>query len=437
MDEHSNNQVDKLFRDSLQSHRDESSLNLWDKIENQLDEEDSRLSKTGIRKRFWITACILLFISGSATFILFNSESNKNTSALAIEKKKDLPVIPKNGQAKQVHTGSPVLNSVENNKPPRKNDLNSGSTGSSQMESSDFQYLTAGTLNDPGINEVTVSDLHPLNMEPPDSELYIQTGKRDFSLKPNIPASLIIHPEKHSVINHFSVTPYFSQEFAGYNLSDDDATAADGQEIENKERNVFSASVGFYLNYKINKRWVIQSGISYSWSSSIIDSTKSFAVEDNSGNVQFKLNTISGYGYLQTTSPLQPAVGDSVLTAKSKSQLHYLTIPLILSYKIPLNRFSLLVGAGISVNFLTGASVETEIYGSNFKEDESTIPIKGLKNINFGIIIKADLEYHINSTWGINLIPSFKNSLTPINILSALSAYPYNFGIGAGISYKF
>jgi hypothetical protein len=81
--------------------------------------------------------------------------------------------------------------------------------------------------------------------------------------------------------------------------------------------------------------------------------------------------------------------------------------------------------------------LETKIYGPNLKDQETVIPIKGIRNLNYGIILKADLEYHINNRVGVNVIHSFKNSISPINIHSALSAYPYNFGIGAGISYHF
>ena len=38
----------------------------------------------------------------------------------------------------------------------------------------------------------------------------------------------------------------------------------------------------------------------------------------------------------------------------------------------------------------------------------------------------------------VSLIPSFKNTLGPINMnSSSLAAYPYNFGIGTGIIYLF
>jgi Outer membrane protein beta-barrel domain len=441
MDENLQNQVDKLFRESLQSYRDKPSVEIWDNIENQLDKEDDRLFKTRTNKRFWITAGIFLVLSCAGTFTLFNFHSNKNISVKNIQKKNYDSVNSVNNRVHQILTlpGTLILNSEEKYKGAGMTELNPGNRNNFGNKTSSYIGNSIPKfLNYLEINDFSLPEFYPLNIKAPVPKLYsIQFEKFDYSENPNIPENLIIKPEKYLLKNRLSITPYFSQEFAGYSLSDDDATAADGQEIENRERNVFSASLGIYLNYKMNKRWVIQSGISYSWSSSIIDSATSYAVKDNSGNVQFKLNTISGYGFLQPSLTIQPSVGDSVLTAKAYSQLHYLTVPLILSYKIPMNRFSLLVGAGISFNLLTGAAVETKIYGPNLDQDLAAIPIKGLKNINYGIIVKADLEYHINSSWGVNLIPCFKNSLSPINIHSALSAYPYNFGIGAGITYRF
>jgi Outer membrane protein beta-barrel domain len=439
MDEHLHNQVDKLFLDSLQSHRDERSMEIWDKIESQLDKEDNIIYKARTQRLILITMVIFILITGSVTFTIFYNQANKNISAKSIHLKNSDSPINGTGQAKQNQAGNFLLNAKQKHNVTGKNKIISGNnTNPPNNTFLEIERSTRDSSNDPGTNEFSTLTFFPLNIAASVLKIFaVQPEKTGSKLTRDIPESLIIKPGKQSFKNRLSVTPYFSQEFAGYSLTDDDATAADGQEIEEKERNVFSASVGVYLNYRINKRWVIQSGISYSWSSSVIDSSKSFAVKDNSGNVQFKLNTISGYGYLQTTSPVQPAVGDSVFTAKAYSQLHYLTVPFILSYKIPLNRFSLLLGAGASINFLTGAMVETNIYGSNFRVDGSAIPMKGLKNVNLGLLIKADLEYHINSTWGINLIPCFKNSLSPINIHSALSAYPYNFGIGAGISYRF
>ena len=248
----------------------------------------------------------------------------------------------------------------------------------------------------------------------------------------------IIRLEQPKFRDRFSVTPYFSQEFAGYNFTDNDITAPNGKEIEKAERNIFSASVGMYLNYKINKRWMLQTGLSYSWSRSIMDSSQSYAVKNAGGDIAFKLNTASGYSFLHSPSFIVPMVGDSMATAKTHSELHYITVPLVLSYRIPMHRFTLLAGAGMTFNVLTHATIETDIYGANYKQNESEIPLKGLKKINLGLLVKAEIQYRLTSHMAVSLIPSFKNTLGPINMnSSSLSAYPYNFGIGAGIVYLF
>jgi hypothetical protein len=443
MDEHLHNHVDKLFGDSIKSYRDEPRKEVWEKIENQLDIDDMILRRSRIRSRVLLTITFFIFLAGAGTIFLNHYKPDKSSVSSFFHGNLKNIVLSN----KPIGNSLPIQSITENLIPGKKKneanhpDFDTTSVRNKNQKSIQSLNSAISTLNDlnNSLNTASrVSGLHRVYLKVSETikTSYNINGK---NLLTGLEASekMIIKPEKQSFKSRLSIVPYFSKEFAGYNLSDDDATEADGKEIEERERNVFSASIGIYLNYRIKKRWFIQSGLSYSWSNSNIDSSKSFAVLGNNGSVQYKFNTISGYGFLQPLPTIQPSVGDSVFTAKAYSQLHYLTVPLILSYRIPLNRFSLLIGSGVSFNFLTGATVETKIYGLNFTQDESAIPMKGLKKINYGFLLKADLEYHINSKLGIDLIPCFKNSLTPINIHSALSAYPYNFGIGAGISYRF
>jgi hypothetical protein len=169
-----------------------------------------------------------------------------------------------------------------------------------------------------------------------------------------------------------------------------------------------------------------------------MDSSQSYAVKNEGGDIAFKLNTASGYSYLHSPSFIVPMVGDSMATAKTHSELHYITVSLVLSYRIPMHRFTLLAGAGMTFNVLTQATIETDIYGANYRQNESEIPLNGLKKINLGLLLKAEIQYRLTSNIAVSLIPSFKNTLGPINMnSSSLSAYPYNFGIGAGIVYLF
>jgi hypothetical protein len=169
-----------------------------------------------------------------------------------------------------------------------------------------------------------------------------------------------------------------------------------------------------------------------------MDSSQSYAVKNEAGDIAFKLNTASGFSFLHSPSFIVPMVGDSMATAKTHSELHYITVPFVLSYRIPLHKFTLLAGAGMTFNVLTHATLETDIYGANYKQNESEIPLRGLKKINLGLLVKGEIQYHLSSKTAVSLMPSFKNTLGPINMnSSSLSACPYNFGIGAGVVYLF
>jgi hypothetical protein len=428
MDEHQNNGVDKFFRDSLRFYKEKPSYHLWAKIESNLDKTDRLINSARMRRRILITACLLLVVSGTSIYTYQSIHVPKTMTIQPNKLEINLYGLPDNIK--------PL------NQPISVNDFVSTKDARFQNSHSFINFRVSGLEHwnqDMGLFTDTGENALHLSTTPvTDSGILLIQKDGTNAISQGVSAEkMIVKPENYSGLNKLSITGFFSQEFAGYDLSDNDATAADGKVIEDRERTAFSASMGLYLNYKVNRRWMIQSGLSYSWSTSDIDSAKSFAVLNNSGAVQFKMNTISGYGYLQYPPSFLPNVGDSILTGKAISRIHYLTLPLILSYRFPMKRFSMLLGAGISFNLLTKAYLETQIYGPNLMGGETATKIKGLKSLYCGIILKADLEYQINNRLGVNLMPTFKNSLSPINIHSALSAYPYNFGLGLGMSYHF
>jgi outer membrane protein with beta-barrel domain len=436
MDENLPNRIDKLFNDALQKFKGDPSEYVWDKIEEKLDGDDRKIVYFFYGWKKYVAVAILLFVGLGFLLTIYNRQEtifthessmrNKADQRTVLSSKKNIPAHDhensQSGLPDAVTAGKPETPGNGRQKKNLPVILTQLRPDGADFESSDSDI----NLKHKESRQTVESHVQLVSTN---SGTFLSKGMTDEPLT-------VIHPKKR-LKDRLSVTPYFSQEFAGYSLTDNDLTGVNGQEIEERERNVFSASIGFFINYQINKRWVLQSGISYSWSNSNIDSATSYAVKDNNGNVQYKLNTISGYGYLKPSSLIQPSVGDSVSTAKSFSQLHYLSVPLVLSYQIPFRRFSLLIGGGVSFNMLTGAEIETKTYGHGDPEKEYTVNMMGLKKVNYGMLVKLDLEYHLNSKMGVNIIPCFKNTLSPINLQSALTAYPYNFGIGVGFTYRF
>jgi Outer membrane protein beta-barrel domain len=418
------NHVDDFFRNMLQSHKKEPGKHVWDNIEKELDKDEQAAllerSKAGFKKA---GSLLLLFFFLGSSILYYRIHQVQSERSL----------IP-SGQSK-----SPAANSIQK---PSKTFPNIAVLKESGIHFVDLKYVRSGNT------EISAPDFlfsnvpgpallfHPDFIPSVSGERNLQPDKfPDFKVSDN---RQIIKPQKTKFRDRLSVTPYFSKEFAGYNFTDHDVTAPNGKEVERAERNIFSASVGMYINYKINKKWMLQSGISYSWSRSLMDSSQSYAEMNAAGDIAFKLNTASGFSFLHAPSFIVPMVGDSMATAKTHNELHYITIPLVLSYRIPFRRFTFLAGAGMTVNILTHATLETDIYGINFKQNESEIPLRGLKKINFGLLVKTEIQYRVNSKMAVSLIPSFKNTLGPINLNNtSLQAYPYNFGIGAGIVYLF
>lgn len=432
------NDIDELFRDSLQSHIDDPSDAVWGKIENQLDREDNMVYKARFRLLLRVCACLLMVIFALGILILAHFNYGHQISSMAIRENQegasDLP--GKTGGNRRSGKLDDFAGPDTSGENIRKNKLiDSGLKGISNGRDNSYSRIVIGNSNDVS-SGTSLPAIVFQSLEP--AALSFKLGKNDLPSTLTNELKKAVRSDNSSFLNRLSVTAYFSREFAGYNLSDNnDSTGANGKEIEKRERSVFSAAGGVFLNYKLNRRWTIQSGLSYSWSSSILDPSESFAVKDNNGNVQFKVNTVSGYGYLSSSSPVAPGVGDSVMTDRVYSNLHYLTIPLIASYTTSFKKFTLLAGAGVSFNLLTSATVGTRILGSPGDHQESVVAMHGLKKVNYGVLLKAELQYNINSNWGVSLIPCFKNALSPINIHSDLSAYPYNFGLGLGISHRF
>jgi hypothetical protein len=429
MDENLPNKVDQLFNQGLQKMKTEPPEYVWNKIEEGLDEHNRKLAGVSSSWKRYTAAALLLVIGlGILSAIYFRQHAIFNKESVMRNKTESPSVISQyNGDEK------PKFHKLKdnNNKKNSDNARKTSAPDTTTKYNEEDQYLVSSNSDETLIKKLTVQSVESL-LSPLSVSKYVVLPVKAITDK----LLVGIYP-KTRLKDRLSITPYFAQEFAGYSLTDNDMTGAHGQEIEEHERNVFSASVGFYINYKINRKWILQSGISYSWSNSNIDSGTSYAVVDNRGNIQYKLNTISGYGYLKPSSLIPPNVGDSVSTANSYSQLHYLTVPLVLSYRIPLKRFSLLIGAGASFNLLTGAEIETKTYGHGDPEKEYSVNMMGLKKVNFGMLVKLDLQYHISSRMGLNVIPCFKNTLSPINLETAITAYPYNFGVGAGITYRF
>ena len=436
MDKNQKNSVDKLFKDSLQSFQDKPDREVWEKIEQQLDEEKKRpyffgwrtsgLLAAGLALPFILGIWIYGFRSGAAGHF-------RQASARADEKGIRAVGLAAGGagtggaagpEAAGV-TGPGVAGGVTDRRAIGQAEQQAGAAGF-QVDQGD--QSSAGGEGTTKRHEEGVG-LAPVHAAPSTAraDIYSLLAHRINNLK----KASVVHLARRA--NRWSVTGYFAQELAGYNLADHDSTAPNGREVDKKETAVFSASGGILAGYRLTKRWILQSGLIYSWSNSISDPTTAYAVTGNNGATKYQFNTPAGYGFL----PSSVATGDSVQTDKSSSRLHYLSIPIIASYIFTSKHFTFLTGAGVISNILTSAKVATTIAGTSGQQPESIVTLYGLRKINYGLIFKTEMQYAFRANWSLNLMVTSKNALTSINTNGRYLTYPYYIGLGLGITHTF
>lgn len=233
----------------------------------------------------------------------------------------------------------------------------------------------------------------------------------------------------------FDLTAYLSQELAGYSLADHDSTGPHGREIEKRQSTSFSRSAGLLVSYHAGRHWIIQSGLGLSRSVSVGNPGKVVAVKDNNGTVSYQIYTVTGYGYLPPGGTA--SIGDSATTGLVTGKLDYISLPLVLSRTWTIGRFSFLAGAGFTANLLTRATVQASLDGSTGPTQEKEVTQYGLRKVTYGFQVKGECRYQLARNYAATLMTTFKNSVGPVNIHTAYSTYPYNLGVGVGITRSF
>ncbi|MEO8860351.1 MAG: outer membrane beta-barrel protein [Ginsengibacter sp.] len=238
---------------------------------------------------------------------------------------------------------------------------------------------------------------------------------------------------------YWSVTGYENTEWANYNLVNNVAGNAGNpsQKISDDESHEGSYSFGLYVTRQFSDKWGMKSGVFFTNTEIGISPHNIFASKTPNGTVAFQYNTSSGYGYIKPDFGQPPAVGDSILCAEAGQNLTSLNVPIMLTYTINKNKFAITAGAGLSFSFVTKAFIKTEVTDMLNNETEQINGLNGLKNFYTSFIADVNLQYKFNVRWSINLLPQFRYAVTSITKDHIVKTFPYRYGIGAGLTYKF
>jgi hypothetical protein len=464
---------DQFFKQAYREFEETPSDTVWKNIDSVLDKKET----TGNKKSFIVwkrTAIVFVLVfAGYAildqgSFDLNNKnlrsgitvptqEQDKiNTDKINIDNSKQLLQKDASTLAHKTEQGIVKNNAINPNHPgaTEKMITNRNSTGYSK-NSFISQSGSAMSSQEPGMEYSKILKKNEAMLPGkmlvfPFSEKYSPIKKITALADDRLPLTILLHKnnglknnqattksqQKNQSFNPYWVIAAFaSYDQVNYKLDSDFADNINS--VKHNEKHEPSYSGGILIGRQMNKRWMIQSGLVYSYNAIGISPKKLFALQDPGGEIAFKYITSSGYTYLKPGLGAPPAIGDSLITAEGKHTLQFVRIPAMIKYSTAKNKFSFKPGAGIEMNFLSSAKVETEIVHSSNEEIVLIKKLEGAKSFHLSVVADAEIQYRVNKKLGISLHPSFRYALTPITENNVVETFPYSFGIGLGLSLKF
>ncbi|HEX5026704.1 MAG TPA: hypothetical protein VFV68_15595 [Agriterribacter sp.] len=240
---------------------------------------------------------------------------------------------------------------------------------------------------------------------------------------------------------YWTVGGFLSNNWSYYRLDNDDHHNHSNrhdrkEEIEERENHESSFSAGVSISRQF-KRWGVKTGLVYSAMRIGIEPQEVYAAKEPGGKVGYKFVTSSGYGYVNPGFGSSPTVGDSLQSGNASHHLHSVSVPIMIGYRLDRGKFSITPSAGVSANLITQATVQTEIKDAVNKEAVNIEKLKGMYDLYAGFIADINLQYNFNSNFSVNLVPAVSSAFTPITKDNTVKTFPYSFGVGAGLTYKF
>lgn len=461
--------MDESFKSAYRQSADEPSPDVWDKINAGLNKRDAESHKKKSRK--WKTTAILslLLLMG---FLLYetgvlktrfghskenvsiaqtgrrierSSEkrnetiSNRDKSFPSRSKKEELRIVKGKSSGKtEGNTGTvaflnknihpAVLRKTKKNRTAMASHI---STSKKELQRKD-QYATTGPITVLSVEEHDINNViarHLDHSEP--TFLNIINDSASINNKSETPAA------KH--IDYFkpqwTIGGYLSADFAGYRLDKDQPTIL---EIKKHEEHQPSFSEGILIARQFKRRWSLQSGLIYSNTSIAISPQKIYASQSQAGGVSYKYITSSGFAYISPGFSQQPSPGDSLTAESAQHSLQHIIVPLLIHYSITKhNKLIFSPGFGIMANFLTSAKLETEVGDSYNREHVLINKLDAIRSVYWSAMADAEVQYLLTRKISIDLHPSFRYALSPLTDNDNVSTFPYGFGLGLGVTYRF
>lgn len=252
----------------------------------------------------------------------------------------------------------------------------------------------------------------------------------------------VIAINKKKKLSRFSFSLSFSPDIAWYRLkkstsnSNVNNQSMNLSQIESEEKQDFSYTYGAAVNYNLNGKWGLQTGINLSVTNIKILRETIYAQPDNSGKIKYRLNSSLGYGFVLPQFNTNPQIGDSLTAISASNSLEYLEIPLALTFNHPWHKFEFKAFIGASANFRLRTTLNTTLEKGIEYSVETVQNMNGPKNVYLSGLTGLGFSFKINKSIALSFAPVVRFAIDPINRDGIAKSYPISISSAIGLNFK-
>ncbi len=216
------------------------------------------------------------------------------------------------------------------------------------------------------------------------------------------------------------------------------------KEIYDKsESPMFSYSGGLNIQFKAGKRLSFQSGVYFSQLGQVTEDIYMFTddnetpglfnVSTSAGVVETGNNAIAAGDLRDYTDNSQNLEDKPAISIDLQQNFQYIEIPFMLKYKLIERKLDFSIIGGINTTVLVGNSV----YAMYDSKKEKIGETSQLRNLNYNASFGCSLGYDLTKKIALNIEPTIKYFIQPINTRSTVDNHLYYFALYTGICYRF
>jgi hypothetical protein len=460
------NRFENEIKRKLSDFEAEPPKEIWAAIESRLDKKE--IAPVFFWKKFAAAAAILIVLaSASLLFIvpLFISTQKLADNELptpTLENSSGIVAPPTDDQKAPEQTA--VINLTNNNTPPstpaNKAAQNNQTIASEILVTFPENISDTYALQIPEMLPYPSSSIElshqslqslDINYSDPLAKTPHRLTKFTITQTNNLPNSL--------ASSAFSVSAYFAPQQAYRFQYGPGATGF----TESLESEIMSFATGVQVNYKLNKRWEIQSGLGYNIIGQRVNEIASFShpsmmplystngdpirqhpqsMSTSMGGIIFTDQSLYFADVSSTRIiTLKGSYDESIVNLLNKNgtglmqQFQYLELPVSARYQLFERGLAVYAKAGVIANYLLSGNVY--LLG-NMPSNDPIGHSVGVSNFNIAGMGGLAFTYPLTNRLQLNLEPTATMFLRPMGQVNNLTreTYPYSWSVYMGISYK-